>query len=103
MIGVIVSALALAAAIVGAPRWPRIAQREHYIAGSVTRFALRWWLSSPQNQIIGGALLASICAAWAGFWEGTAAAGIIYLAAPLGLSHTKVALASLPGREGCGP
>ena len=38
MIGVIVSALALAAAIVGAPRWLRIAQREHYIAGSVTRF-----------------------------------------------------------------
>ena len=87
MISVIISALALVAAIVGAPRWLRIAQREHYIAGSVSRFALRWWLSSPQNQIIGGALLASICAAWAGFWEGTAAAGIIYLAAPLGLSH----------------
>ncbi len=24
-------------------RWLRVAQREHYIAGSATRFALRWW------------------------------------------------------------
>lgn len=87
MISIIVSVLTLAAAVVGAPRWLRIAQREHYIAGSVTRFALRWWLSTLQNRVIGGALLASICIAWAGWWEGAAAAGIICLIAPLGLSY----------------
>ena len=30
-------------AVLDAMRWLRVAQREHYIAGSVTRFALRWW------------------------------------------------------------
>ena len=24
-------------------RWWRVAQREHYLAGSVTTFAWRWW------------------------------------------------------------
>ena len=24
-------------------RWLRVGQREHYLAGSVTRFAFRWW------------------------------------------------------------
>ena len=30
-------------ALLDAVRWLRVAQREHYIAGSVTRFAARWW------------------------------------------------------------
>jgi UDP-N-acetylmuramoyl-tripeptide--D-alanyl-D-alanine ligase len=30
-------------------RWLRVAQREHYLAGSATRFALRWWASEPGN------------------------------------------------------
>ena len=28
-------------------RWLRVAQREHYLAGSVSRFAGRWWASTP--------------------------------------------------------
>jgi len=37
-------------------RWLRVAQREHYLAGSCTRFAVRWWVRTPPNQ--GLALLA---------------------------------------------
>jgi UDP-N-acetylmuramoyl-tripeptide--D-alanyl-D-alanine ligase len=41
---VIVLAIALqVVAALDALRWWRVAQREHYIAGSVTRFAARWW------------------------------------------------------------
>lgn len=30
-------------------RWLRVAQREHYLAPSVSRFAWRWWTSGPVN------------------------------------------------------
>jgi UDP-N-acetylmuramoyl-tripeptide--D-alanyl-D-alanine ligase len=30
-------------------RWLRVAQREHYLGGSVSRFAVRWWRSTPSN------------------------------------------------------
>ena len=33
-------------------RWLRIAQREHYLAPSVTRFALRWWSASSTNRLL---------------------------------------------------
>ncbi len=42
MIGVVLAALLVVLAIVDALRWLRVAQREHYIPGSVTQFALRW-------------------------------------------------------------
>ncbi len=40
--------------VVGGLRWLRVAQREHYIAGSVHRFALRWWLPSTNvvNSVV---------------------------------------------------
>ncbi len=73
------------AATAGTIRWLRVAQREHYLPGSVSRFALRWWRSTPLNA--------------AGFGLGTAAAlagiafapvglltGAVVLAAPVGLS-----------------
>ncbi len=31
------------AAVFAGVRWLRVAQREHYVPGSVTRFAVRWW------------------------------------------------------------
>lgn len=41
-------AVACAAATIPAGlRWLRVAQREHYLPGEVSRFAARWWLSSP--------------------------------------------------------
>ncbi|HXY44173.1 MAG TPA: Mur ligase family protein, partial [Acidimicrobiales bacterium] len=45
-------ALAVAGTIVGSLRWLRVAQREHYLAGSATRFALRWWFSAPAKTIM---------------------------------------------------
>ena len=39
-------------------RWLRVAQREHYIPGSVTRFAFRWWRLGPNILL---KLAASLC------------------------------------------
>src|SRR5512137_17880 len=46
-------------------RWWRVAQREHYLAGSVSRFALRWWAGFGPNRLLGiaavlGAVLAPV-------------------------------------------
>ncbi|MEO7836992.1 MAG: Mur ligase family protein, partial [Acidimicrobiales bacterium] len=48
----------LAAAVAGV-RWLRVAQREHYLPGSVSRFALRWWGAGP-NLILGLAVALGI-------------------------------------------
>jgi UDP-N-acetylmuramoyl-tripeptide--D-alanyl-D-alanine ligase len=85
--GDVISALTTAAALGGGVRWLRVAQREHYIPGSVTRFALRWWGSRPENKVLAALLVASVGVAWAGWWEGAAAAAVISLGAPLGLSY----------------
>ena len=87
MIGEFSSLFAIAAALAGGVRWLRIAQREHYIPGSVTRFAVRWWGSRPDNKALSVIMFLSVCAAWAGWWEGTAVAGALSLAAPRGLSY----------------
>lgn len=41
----------VASALAGA-RWLRVAQREHYLAGSCTRFAIRWWWGLGFNRIL---------------------------------------------------
>lgn len=46
MTAVTLSALALGSALASL-RWLRVAQREHYLAGSVGRFAWRWWTATP--------------------------------------------------------
>ncbi|HCB37285.1 MAG TPA: hypothetical protein DEP66_03525, partial [Acidimicrobiaceae bacterium] len=38
-----------AAAVVSCGRWLRVAQREHYLAGWVSRFAWRWWRRDRVN------------------------------------------------------
>lgn len=53
------------AGLAGGGRWLRVAQREHYLVGSVARFALRWWRSSPVNALI--ALVAVAGVAVSGF------------------------------------
>ncbi len=42
----------LGAGAVAGIRWLRVSQREHYLAGSVLRFARRWWLASAENIVI---------------------------------------------------
>jgi UDP-N-acetylmuramoyl-tripeptide--D-alanyl-D-alanine ligase len=87
MTGIVIYVLTVIAAFAGAPRWLRIAQREHYIPGSVSRFAIRWWLSGSLNRVLGITLTLALAAAWAGFWEGALAVGVISLLAPAGLSY----------------
>ncbi|HZQ26184.1 MAG TPA: UDP-N-acetylmuramoyl-tripeptide--D-alanyl-D-alanine ligase [Acidimicrobiales bacterium] len=43
--------VALAAAAVSGVRWLRVAQREHYLPGSTSRFAWRWWSLGP-NRVL---------------------------------------------------
>ncbi len=53
--------LAVAAGFVPAAlRWLRVAQREHYLAGSATRFAARWTRASPVVNGAGLAILAAL-------------------------------------------
>ena len=42
----------------GIPRWLRVAQREHYLPGRVTRFWTRWLGAGPVNAVLGALLLA---------------------------------------------
>lgn len=51
---VVMAAALLAAALAGL-RWLRVAQREHYLSGSVTRFAGRWWLLGAKSLALAGA------------------------------------------------
>jgi UDP-N-acetylmuramoyl-tripeptide--D-alanyl-D-alanine ligase len=56
-------ALTLVASALAGVRWLRVAQREHYLAGSVSRFAWRWWRSSGVNVVIAVAAIAAAVAA----------------------------------------
>ncbi len=74
----------LAASAVAGIRWLRVAQREHYLAGSVTRFARRWWLTSPAGIGLAGVAAAATVASfwWPIFALGCAA---VVAAGPIGL------------------
>ena len=59
----VIPLLCLAASAVTAPRWLRIAQREHYLPRSVTRFAIRWWSTGQFNLLLAlGAVTAALSA-----------------------------------------
>ncbi len=57
LIGMAAAVLALCPAGL---RWLRVAQREHYLAGSVSRFALRWWGGRPANLVLALVALAGL-------------------------------------------
>ena len=67
-------------------RWLRVAQREHYVPDSVSRFALRWWRSEPLNVALGGVALAGVVLS--GLWPVAAAATVA--AAALGPLHLSI-------------
>ena len=84
----VLHAIALGAAVVAIAcadlRWLRVAQHEHYLSGAATRFAWRWWLSTPLNRIL--ALLAVSCAGLTTVVSPAAlATGVIVAAGPVGL------------------
>ena len=66
-------------------RWLRVAQREHYLAGSVVRFAGRWWRAVPANGVL--AVLA-VAAGVVSLWWPVAgvAVAVVVAVGPLGLS-----------------
>ena len=45
-------AACLTASVLAAVRWLRVAQREHYLPGSVTSFAVRWWWGLGFNRLL---------------------------------------------------
>ncbi|HEX3796202.1 MAG TPA: UDP-N-acetylmuramoyl-tripeptide--D-alanyl-D-alanine ligase [Acidimicrobiales bacterium] len=61
MFAVVGTLVAVAALIPAGARWLRVSQREHYLAGSVTRFAWRWWSGGPLAPVM--ALVAVAAAA----------------------------------------
>ncbi len=67
----LVIALGATAAVAATIRWVRVAQREHYLAGSVIRFVGRWWARGPLDVSIAtialGGVLASAFEPAAGF------------------------------------
>ncbi|HUB69547.1 MAG TPA: UDP-N-acetylmuramoyl-tripeptide--D-alanyl-D-alanine ligase [Acidimicrobiales bacterium] len=73
--------LALAASFI---RWLRVAQREHYLAGTVSRFAFRWWASGVANRVL---LLIGVAAAVLSAWRALAALGTVVVTGggPIGL------------------
>jgi UDP-N-acetylmuramoyl-tripeptide--D-alanyl-D-alanine ligase len=66
-------------------RWLRVAQREHYLAGSSTRFAARWWTITLVNRAMAAtAVAAGVISVWrplAGILT-----GLMVAVGPLGLS-----------------
>lgn len=73
----------LASALCGV-RWLRVAQREHYLSDSASRFALRWWSTTALNRT--GAVLGLAGVVLASRWAAAALAPAAIVAiGPLGL------------------
>lgn len=82
LIVVILEAVAVAA---GAIRYLRIAQREHYIAFSVSKFAIRWYKFNGSYFFLIFALVAAIISFW--FWPLSILSIIFLLVSPLYLTY----------------
>ena len=85
------NAIEAAVAVVGAGacgvaalRWLRVAQREHYLAGSTTRFAARWWRCTPANTTLFSLGVVALLADFIWPLAGLVAAAV-GLVGPLGL------------------
>jgi len=79
----VVAAGAVAALLAGV-RWLRVAQREHYLPGSVFRFGLRWWGRDPGNGAAALVALAGLALTWKWPPAGLATA-VVVAAGPPGL------------------
>ncbi len=66
-------------------RWLRVAQREHYLAGSVSRFAGRWWVSTPATLSLAAVAVAAAAASVPWPVAGVVVAAVV-ATGPLGLS-----------------
>jgi UDP-N-acetylmuramoyl-tripeptide--D-alanyl-D-alanine ligase len=81
-------ALALLAAVatgLAGVRWLRVAQREHYLGGSVVRFAWRWWTTGPNAALAAVAVAALAASVIPGTgWLSAVAVGVVAVG-PIGL------------------
>lgn len=77
-------AAAALAAVAGGLRWLRVAQREHYMAGSVVRFARRWWSSTNLNVVFLAAAMIGAIGAW--WWPPLGWTALALVVGPVGLS-----------------
>ena len=83
--GWIASAGCWASLLAAGARWLRVSQREHYLVGSATRFALRWWIGVRMNGplALGALALAGLSWRWPLCAFGT---GLVTVVGPVGLS-----------------
>ena len=66
-------------------RWLRVAQREHYLPGSASRFGFRWWGRGRENWPLAIAALVGFGISWRYPIAGVATAVVVVLG-PIGLS-----------------
>jgi UDP-N-acetylmuramoyl-tripeptide--D-alanyl-D-alanine ligase len=81
----IATAAVVVAAVASALRWLRVAQREHYLPGATTRFAMLWWFGQSQNRLLAVAVLVGLIGSL-GRPVGALIAAIALLIGPFGLS-----------------
>ncbi len=84
-LGIAAGAVCCLALAPGALRWLRVAQREHYLSGSVSRFAWRWWSAAPLSLAMSVVAVAGLIASI--FVPGAAmAVAVVIAVGPPGLS-----------------
>lgn len=80
--------VAVLACVVGAGfagvRWLRVAQREHYLPGSVSRFASRWWIGLGFNALLAMVVAVNVALTFAAPFFGVVVAAAV-AAGPFGL------------------
>ena len=65
-------------------RWLRVAQREHYLPGSASRFARRWWGAGPLNRCSAAGAAGAVVSVW--YPPAAFAAALAAAAGPVGLT-----------------
>ena len=77
--------LCVAATVPAGLRWLRVAQREHYLAGSASRFAVRWWTAERSSVIL--LVAAAVAAVESVFWPvAGVVVALVVAAGPVGLA-----------------
>lgn len=78
-------AMCAIAVVLSGLRALRLAQREHYLPGAVTRFAARWWRARPESAALGVLGVLSALAAILWRWPALITAAVVAIG-PIGLS-----------------
>lgn len=83
-LGWAVGGVCLGATALAGVRWLRVAQREHYLPDSASRFAMRWWSTTASN--LSGVVVALAGVVLASRWPAAAfAPAAVVAAGPLGM------------------